>query len=138
VFFIGTGGINANIFVSPGFGSGTTSNSSLVAEFRIRRVGNTIFEEFDTGGGFVTLHSATGASLGSPAQIEIFLIEEFGVAGPHQAVFDNLQITADVFSENFIPPAQPVAAPSALLLLVAGLGGTAALRRILAGSRTPA
>jgi hypothetical protein len=104
IFFVGPNTINANIFVSPGFGFRSVSDSSLTVTFRIMRTGNTLALQYDEGGGFITVHSATHPNLAGPVSIDIFLLQEFGNTTANSGSFKNLQITADSFS-GFKPPA---------------------------------
>ena len=110
VFLIDSNGINANIAVNPGFGFQTLTNSSSPVTLRIRRVGNSIFEEYDTGSGFQTLHTATHANLAGPVTIDLFLLQEYGSTAAHSGTFDDFTITAD----------QIVPEPSSLVLLAGG------------------
>ncbi len=117
IFFSGTDSLHANIFVSPGYGFQILGATETDATLRIRRVGATIFEDYDFGAGFQTLHSATGASLAGPALISLFLLQEAGTSSAHQANFDNLTVTADSFLKAVPEPTSRVLAVFAAIAL---------------------
>ncbi|WP_457321360.1 hypothetical protein [Roseateles sp. P5_E11] len=98
VFFVRQSGINANIVAGHSQTSGITSLNATDAILRIRRVGTTVFDEVDTGSGFVTLHTQSDSAFAKPAQFELFLIQEFGSTAINQASFDNWIIVADSIS----------------------------------------
>lgn len=120
IFFLGDPQINANIFGPPSFGSQITANSTSQVTFRIRRVGQTLFEEFDAGSGFQTLHSATHANFAVPFRLGLFLIQEFGSTNAHSVKFDNFTITADAFSFCPTTPLMCRTAEKSILLVKKG------------------
>jgi hypothetical protein len=97
IFFYGDSGIYANLFIGPASGYRLSSETSPAASFRIVRGGNTLSLQYDTGGGFQTLHSGTGADLAGPMSIGVFLVNEFVNTSYHSAAFNNLEIVADAF-----------------------------------------
>jgi len=114
VFFTDNTRIGA-VFTTPPLSSGqSVNNSASSVVFRIRRTGNTMFEEFDAGSGFEVVNSASHLNLAGPAYVGLFLTQNFGFTGTHKGTFDDFMITADQFSSNAIPE------PSTFVLLLCG------------------
>lgn len=128
VYFFGASNVVANIFVPspPGFGQTILSGSDQVVNFRIRRVGNTIFEEYDPeqDGSFVVVRQATGDALLGAVTISLFMGQEAGNQGAASMAYDNLVITADAFRT-----AVPEPAHWAMMIAGFGLLGAASRRR---------
>jgi hypothetical protein len=78
-----------------------TSSASQVT-FRIRRVGQALFEEFDAGGGFQTLHSGSDPNFAVPLPLNLFLTQEYGHTNGHSVRFDDFSIIADAFAPRVI------------------------------------
>jgi hypothetical protein len=97
IYFIGPGLIQANIFIGQGFGSRLATDSNLSARFRIRRIGETLLLDYDTGGGYVTLHYATNPSLAVPLRVLLFLGQEDPNVAACSGSFDNFAITTGSF-----------------------------------------
>lgn len=95
VFFFGSGQINANLHISPLWSGNVVANSASSALLRIRRIGATLFLEYDSGAGFQTLHSGTHTNLAAPLTVGVFLMEEYGSTLGRSGWFDNLVITAE-------------------------------------------
>ena len=109
-YFFGSGQIEGNFF-QPSFTALPVNDSSLSATFRIRRVGNTIFNEYSTGSEFVTINSRTDVSLGGATPFQLFLLEEENQGVAKQATFDNLSIIAQGVQGAVAPE------PSSLVLI---------------------
>ncbi len=128
VYFFGQGNVVANIFVPspPGFGQTILGDTDQVVDFRIRRTGNTIFEEYDPeqDGSFVIVRQATGDLLLGDVKIDLFMGQEAGNQGAASMAYDDLVITADAF-RNAVPE------PGSWAMMIAGFGvaGTAVRRR---------
>jgi hypothetical protein len=120
VFFVDNNQINSNIFVSPGFGTRSVQNSSSSVLFQIRRLGNTIFQEYNDGTGFKLLHSASAGNSLGPTYLGFFLLQEYGDTGAHSGSFDNFRISDS---------GAAVPLPATIFLLGSGLVGVAAFRR---------
>ena len=92
------------VFTSPPLSSGeSVHNSASSVVFRIRREGDTMYEEFDAGSGFQVVNSAIHSNLAGPAYVGLFLTQNEGYTGTHKGTFDDFMITADQFSSNAIP-----------------------------------
>lgn len=105
--------VQANIFATPNFADDVISDAgSDLATMRIRRVGNSVFNEVNLGSGFVTINTRTNAALAGSARIGLFLFEEIHMSDNLLGTFDNFSIQADEFV-NFVPE------PSCIVLLFA-------------------
>lgn len=123
IYFLSSDVINANIFFRepPGFGSRYVPTTTSTASFRIIRTGNTLSFQYNTGSGFVTLHSATDSSLARPVALVAFLMNQHGDAASYNGWLDNLNVTADQFlyppwpgSDSLICPAVEICWPTHL------------------------
>lgn len=79
------------------------NNTATTATFRIRRVGNALFTEYNTGGGFTVLQAKTNSVLAVPVTVGVRFIQEFSNTSVGLGTFDNLSIVSDGVT-NFIPP----------------------------------
>lgn len=89
--------VQANVFSSGLFTDELIGIGSNTATFRIRRSGNTVFDDVDFGGGFITLNSRTDTNLSTPMSFGLFLFEEIGASDDLIGTFDNWNIEADQF-----------------------------------------
>lgn len=98
-YFNGSEQIIGNLFFPspPGFGQQVVFDSSSPAIFRVHRSGMTMTLEYDVGGGFQVLRSATDPILTNPMRVSVFLLQEAGSTAAHVGRFDDLVITADAF-----------------------------------------
>lgn len=76
--------------------------SSEVMLFRLRRVGSTLYSEFDTGGGFATLGSQTSANFSAPMKIGLFMVQEEYSTDEAKVQYDDLTIVSEGI-ENYTP-----------------------------------
>jgi hypothetical protein len=128
VYFFGANNVVANMFVPspPGFGQTILNDSDPLVDFRIRRVGNTMFEEYDADqdGSFVIVRQASSDLLLGDVKISFFMGQEAANQGAASMAYDNLIITADAFRT-----AVPEPASWAMMIAGFGLAGAAARRR---------
>jgi len=117
IFFFSDNGIYANMFITPGFGYRLLSDTAPTALLRIARTGSTMSLQYDVGGGFQTLHSATHPNLADPMSVSVFLVNEFGDSGYHSAWFKNLDIVADqlLFPRQFVVTIKPASSAAVSL-----------------------
>ena len=101
VFYAGSNEIQGDNRIVPGCASGScfqrVFTNAPVTTFRARRVGSTIFLDYNLGDGFVTLQSATNSNLTVPLTVSLFLIEEHGGSSARSIWFDDFDIVADQF-----------------------------------------
>jgi hypothetical protein len=100
IFYVGNSKIHANILVSPILTYQDKVNYSDSVIFRIRRVQNKVFLEFDSGTGFELLNSAEHENLSGPVKIQLFMLQEYGMVDYLSGTFDNFRITADEFTNG--------------------------------------
>jgi len=97
IFFNGSGQIYANLWIPPVVDQASVNQAAPAATFRIRRVSNTLYLEYDAGSGFQTLRSGTHANLAVPLKVSLFLVDQYGATTERSGWFDDLAITADQF-----------------------------------------
>ena len=83
--------VNGNIF-QPVFSGAYLQNPATSPTLTISRVGDTVSEIFDPGSGPVLVNSGTGAALGVPMTIDLFLEVASGDLGAHQGTFSDFTV----------------------------------------------
>ena len=94
VFFVGSNGINANIFPTAPPGFGTNFNVSSQITFRIQRTNSTLTLTSKSGGVTQTSLSKTDPLLAGPVQVQLFLEQEYTDSAALAAHFDNLKLSS--------------------------------------------
>lgn len=91
IYFIGIDSLQAAINGPPT----STAESATAATLQIRRTGNDIVCEIDTGAGFAAKSSLTSPQLGkAKVRLELFLRQTLGLTGAHTGRFDDIAVVA--------------------------------------------
>ena len=95
IFFVGQTEIRADR--GEDLDTVTRTEASSQVTFRTRRVGASVFSEYDTGSGYQTILTTSGAGSGAAVRVNLFLIQEgFDSYTDYASVgFDDLRIEAD-------------------------------------------
>jgi hypothetical protein len=99
VFFDSTGSI-VSYFAITGLSMDAIAvpDASPSATFRIRRVGEKLFHEYDVGQGFIEIDTLEGPQLAGPVKVGLFLGEQSGSTDFRSASFDDFFIQGDEFT----------------------------------------
>jgi hypothetical protein len=92
IWFVGGDRIYSSII---GLG-GTTYSSASAVTFRLRRVGTTVYAEYNVNG-WLTAASRTDPSLAGPVRPNVFFFQDYGESSYMRGNIDDLVITADAF-----------------------------------------
>jgi hypothetical protein len=98
IYFGGNGALISNILVGPVQMTQSIAPPAAVLTLRIRREGDHVTHEYDSGTGFAVLGEATNAVLAGAVTIGVFIGEEGGSPAPSTATYDDLEIEGDVFT----------------------------------------
>jgi len=71
------------------------NNSAVHATLRCRRVGTTLFAEYNYGAGYVGICTNSNPAFVRPARVGLFLLQDNDHTEANYAVFDNLSVHAD-------------------------------------------
>jgi hypothetical protein len=98
IYYIGNDKVISNTFVDPIHTPLQLNDTSTPITFRIRRVGDQLFHEYDSGSGFQEYTNNTHPNLAGPVKCGLFNGQETNNTVRNEGTFDDFFITADAFT----------------------------------------